>query len=364
VVLCIRPNGWRKHVKLDLAPFRALLAAGAIAVAAPLVASAADISGAGATFPYPIYAKWADAYKKDTGVGLNYQSIGSGGGIKQIQAKTVVFGATDAPLSGAELDKGGLVQFPMVMGGIVPVVNLEGVKPGELVIDGPTLGKIFLGQVKSWDDAALKKLNPNVKLPSQAIAVVHRSDGSGTTFNFTDYLAKVSPDWKSKVGSATAVEWPVGIGAKGNEGVANNVANTKGSVGYVEYAYAKQNKLTYANMVNKDGKTVSPTSETFQAAAANADWNSVPGYGVILSDQPGAQSWPMTAATFILIHKQPQDPAAAAAALKFFAWAYAKGGKMAEELDFVPMPTAVVGNVEKMWGGNMKDAGGKALFAN
>jgi phosphate transport system substrate-binding protein len=364
VVLCIRPNGWRKHVKLDLAPFRALLAAGAIAVAAPLAASAADISGAGATFPYPIYAKWADAYKKDTGVGLNYQSIGSGGGIKQIQAKTVVFGATDAPLSGAELDKSGLVQFPMVMGGIVPVVNLDGVKPGGLVIDGPTLGKIFLGQIKNWDDAALKKLNPNVKLPSQAIAVVHRSDGSGTTFNFTDYLAKVSPDWKSKVGSATAVEWPVGIGAKGNEGVANNVANTKGSVGYVEYAYAKQNKLTYANMVNKDGKTVSPTSETFQAAAANADWNSVPGYGVILSDQPGAQSWPLTAATFILIHKQPQDPAAAALALKFFAWAYAKGGKMAEELDFVPMPAAVVGNVEKMWGGNIKDAGGKALFAN
>jgi phosphate transport system substrate-binding protein len=351
-------------VKLDLIPFRVLLAAGAIAVAAPLAAAAADISGAGATFPYPIYAKWADAYKKDTGVGLNYQSIGSGGGIKQIQAKTVVFGATDAPLSGAELDKSGLVQFPMVMGGIVPVVNLDGVKPGELVIDGPTLGKIFLGQVKTWDDAAIKKLNPSVKLPSQAIAVVHRSDGSGTTFNFTDYLAKVSPDWKSKVGSATAVEWPVGIGAKGNEGVANNVANTKGSVGYVEYAYAKQNKLTYANMVNKDGKTVSPTSETFQAAAANADWNSVPGYGVILSDQPGAQSWPMTAATFILIHKQPQDPAAAALALKFFAWAYAKGGKMAEELDFVPMPVAVVGTVEKMWGGNIKEAGGKPLFAN
>jgi phosphate transport system substrate-binding protein len=351
-------------VKLDLSPFRVLLAAGAIAVAAPVVASAADISGAGATFPYPIYAKWADTYKKDTGVGLNYQSIGSGGGIKQIQAKTVVFGATDAPLSGADLEKSGLVQFPMVMGGIVPVVNLDGIKPGELVIDGPTLAKIFLGQIKTWDDAALKKLNPSAKLPSQAIAVVHRSDGSGTTFNFTDYLAKVSPDWKSKVGSATAVEWPVGIGAKGNEGVANNVANTKGSVGYVEYAYAKQNKLTYANMVNKDGKTVSPTSETFQAAAANADWNSVPGYGVILSDQPGAQSWPMTAATFILIHKQPQDPAAAAAALKFFAWAYAKGGKMAEELDFVPMPTAVVGTVEKMWGGNIKDAGGKPLFAN
>jgi phosphate transport system substrate-binding protein len=342
---------------------RALLAAGAVAVASTFAASAADISGAGATFPYPIYAKWADTYKKETGVGLNYQSIGSGGGIKQIQAKTVVFGATDAPLSGADLEKSGLVQFPMVMGGIVPVLNLEGIKPGELVIDGPTLAKIFLGQVKTWDDAALKKLNPNAKLPSQAIAVVHRSDGSGTTFNFTDYLAKVSPDWKSKVGSATAVEWPVGIGAKGNEGVANNVANTKGSVGYVEYAYAKQNKLTYTDMINKDGKKVAPTSETFQAAAANADWNSVPGYGVILSDQPGAQSWPMTAATFILIHKQPQDPTAAGEALKFFAWGYGKGGKMAEDLDFVPMPKPVVDTVEKMWSSNIKDAAGKPLYA-
>jgi phosphate transport system substrate-binding protein len=358
-----RPNGWRKHVKFDLVPLRALLAAGAVALASTVTASAADISGAGATFPYPIYAKWADAYKKGTGVGLNYQSIGSGGGIKQIQAKTVVFGATDAPLTGAELDKGGLVQFPMVMGGIVPVLNLDGIKPGELVIDGPTLAKIFLGQVKKWDDAALKKLNPNAKLPSQAIAVVHRSDGSGTTFNFTDYLSKVSPDWKSKVGSATAVEWPMGIGAKGNEGVANNVANTKGSIGYVEYAYAKQNKLTYANMINKDGKTVSPTSEAFQAAAANADWNSVPGYGVILSDEPGAQSWPMTAATFILIHKQPQDPVAAGEALKFFAWAYSKGSKMAEDLDFVPMPAPVVATIEKMWTANIKDAGGKPLYA-
>jgi phosphate transport system substrate-binding protein len=356
-------NGWRKHVKLNLVPLRGLLAAGAVAVLSTMTASAADISGAGATFPYPIYAKWADSYKRETGIGLNYQSIGSGGGIKQIQAKTVVFGATDAPLSGADLDKSGLVQFPMVMGGIVPVVNLEGIKPGELVIDGPTLAKIFLGQVKTWDDAALKKLNPSAKLPSQAIAVVHRSDGSGTTFNFTDYLAKVSPDWKSKVGSATAVEWPVGIGAKGNEGVANNVANTKGSVGYVEYAYAKQNKLTYSNMINKDGKTVSPTSETFQAAAANANWNAVPGYGVILSDQPGAQSWPMTAATFILIHKQPQDPAAATEALKFFAWGYGKGGKMAEDLDFVSMPKPVVETIEKMWSTSIKDAAGKPLYS-
>ena len=349
-------------MKLDLSPFRVLLAAGAIAVAAPLAASAADISGAGATFPYPIYAKWADAYKKDTGVGLNYQSIGSGGGIKQIQAKTVVFGATDAPLSGAELDKSGLVQFPMVMGGIVPVYNLPGIGPGDLVIDGPTLGKIFLGQVKTWDDAALKKLNPNAKLPSQAIAVVHRSDGSGTTFNFTDYLAKVSPDWKSKVGSATAVEWPVGIGAKGNEGVANNVANTKGSIGYVEYAYALQNKLTFTKMVNKDGKTVAPTSTAFQAAAANAKWDSQPGYGVILANQPGTESWPMTAATWILIHAKPQDPAAATEALKFFSWAYDKGAKAAEDLDYIPMPTAVVSSVKNTWAREIKDANGKPLY--
>jgi phosphate transport system substrate-binding protein len=350
-------------VKQNFIPLRALVVAGALAIASTLAASAADISGAGATFPYPIYAKWADAYKKEFGVGLNYQSIGSGGGIKQIQAKTVVFGATDAPLSGAELDKSGLVQFPMVMGGIVPVLNLAGIGPSELVIDGPTLAKIFLGQVKTWDDPALKKLNPTAKLPSQAIAVVHRSDGSGTTFNFTDYLSKVSPDWKSKVGSATAVEWPVGIGAKGNEGVANNVANTKGAIGYVEYAYAKQNKMTSSKMINKDGKTVAPTAEAFQAAAANADWNSVPGYGVILSDEPGAASWPMTAATFILIHKQPKDQAAAAEALKFFAWAYSKGDKMAEDLDFVPMPTPVVATIEKMWSANIKDAAGKPLYA-
>ncbi len=325
-------------------------------------AAAVEISGAGATFPYPVYAKWADTYKKDTGIGLNYQSIGSGGGIKQIEAKTVTFGATDAPLKGAELDKFGLVQFPMVMGGIVPVVNIEGVAPGDLVLDGPTLAGIFLGTVKSWDDPAIKKLNPNAKLPSQAIAVVHRSDGSGTTFNFTYYLAEASAEWKSKVGSATSVEWPVGIGAKGNEGVSNNVSQTKGSIGYVEYAYALQNKLVFTKMMNKEGKAVAPTSAAFQAAAANADWNSVPGYGLILANQPGAESWPMTAATFILIHKQPDDAAAASAALKFFAWAYAKGDKMAEELDYVPMPKKVVGEIEKMWASQIKDAGGKALY--
>ena len=344
-------------------PLKTLITAGAFAAFAVTMANAQDISGAGATFPYPIYAKWADAYKKETGVGLNYQSIGSGGGIKQIQAKTVTFGASDAPLKGAELESGGLVQFPMVMGGIVPVVNISGVAPGQLVLDGPTLAKIFLGDIKNWNDPAIAKLNPGVTLPSQAIAVVHRSDGSGTTFNFTDYLQKVSPDWKSKVGSNTAVEWPVGIGAKGNEGVSNNVGQTQGSIGYVEYAYAKQNKLTYTKMINKEGKTVAPTIEAFQAAAANADWNSVPGYGVILSDQPGAASWPMTAATWILIHKQPQDPAAASSALKFFDWAYHKGGKMAEELDYVPMPTNVVSSVEQTWAKDIKDAGGKPLYA-
>jgi phosphate transport system substrate-binding protein len=336
------------------------LALGLAAVTAP--AQAADISGAGATFPYPLYAKWADTYKKETGVGLNYQSIGSGGGIKQIIAQTVTFGATDAPLKGDDLDKHGLVQFPMVMGGIVPVVNLGGVAPGELVLDGPTLAKIFLGEIKTWDDPAIKALNPTAKLPATAIAVVHRSDGSGTTFNFTDYLSKISPDWKAKVGSNTAVEWPIGIGAKGNEGVANNVAQTKGSIGYVEYAYAKQNKLTHAKMTNRDGAVVEPTIETFQATAANADWASTPGYGVILSNQPGADAWPMTAATFILIHKQPRDPVAAREALKFFAWAYDKGDALAEGLDYVPMPDAVVASVKKTWT-EIKDVNGQPLHA-
>lgn len=340
-----------------------LAAAGFLAAAAFVPANAADISGAGATFPYPIYAKWADAYKKETGNGLNYQSIGSGGGIKQITNKTVTFGASDAPLKGEELAKIGLAQFPAVMGGIVPVVNLDGIKPGELTIDGPTLAKIFLGDIKKWNDAAIQKLNPSAKLPDQAIAVVHRSDGSGTTYNFVYYLSDVSPDWKTKVGVNTSVQWPIGIGAKGNEGVANNVANTKGSVGYVEYAYALQNKLTFTKMVNKDGKTVAPTSEAFQAAAANADWNSQPGFGVILANQPGANSWPMTAATWILVYKQPSDAAAAGEALKFFAWAYKNGAKMAAELDYVPMPAKVVKDIEAYWAKEIKDASGKPLFA-
>jgi phosphate transport system substrate-binding protein len=342
--------------------FRTLTAAGFVAAAlAP--AHAADISGAGATFPYPIYAKWADAYKKETGVGMNYQSIGSGGGIKQIQAKTVTFGATDMPLTIADLNKDGLIQFPTVIGGDVPVVNLAGIKPGDLKLDGATLARIFLGEVKSWNDAAIQKLNPTAKLPSQAIVVVHRSDGSGTTFIWTDYLSKVSPVWKSKVGANTAVEWPVGIGAKGNEGVANNVQNTKGSIGYVEYAYAKQNKLTTVDMINKDGKAVAPNSAAFQAAAASANWQKADGFYVILTEQAGAASWPIAGATFILIHKQPKDPIAASEALKFFAWAYGKGDKMAEDLDYVPMPKTVVTEIQKVWATEIKDASGKPIFA-
>jgi len=331
---------------------KTLVAAGV--VAASTAAFAADITGAGATFPFPIYSKWADAYKKETGNGLNYQSIGSGGGIKQIQAKTVTFGATDMPLKVEQLEKDGLVQWPMVMGAIVPVVNLEGVKPGEMVFDGETLANIYLGKITKWDDAAIKKLNPNVKLPSEAITVVRRSDGSGTTFNFTDYLSKVSADWKSKIGSGTAVEWPVGVGAKGNEGVSGNIGQTKNSIGYVEYAYAKQNKLTYTAMVNHAAKTVQPTVEAFQAAASNADWAKAPGYYVILTDQPGDKSWPITASTFILMHKDATDKAASQEAIKFFKWAFAKGDKMAEELDYIPMPDAVVKLIEKTWTSEIK----------
>ncbi len=338
----------------------AIAVAGFVA-ATVLPAAAVEISGAGATFPYPIYAKWADAYKKETGIGLNYQSIGSGGGIKQIQNKTVTFGASDMPLQPAELKKWNMVQFPTVIGGDVPVVNLEGIKSNELKLDGDTLAKIFLGQITKWDDPAIKKLNPDAKLPAQAIVVVHRSDGSGTTFIWTDYLSKVNAKWKSDVGANTSVEWPTGIGAKGNEGVANNVANTKSSIGYVEYAYAKQNKMTAVSMINKDGKVVAPDAASFQAAGADADWEKADSFFVILTNQPGAASWPIAGATFILIYKKPADPAAASEALKFFAWAYAKGDKMAEDLDYVPMPKKVVGLIENMWAKEITDESGKPL---
>jgi phosphate transport system substrate-binding protein len=331
---------------------RAIVAAGL--VAASTSAFAADITGAGSTFIFPVLSKWADAYKKDSGAGVNYQSIGSGAGIKQIEAKTVTFGATDMPLTVAQLEKDGLAQWPMIMGAIVPVVNLEGVNAGEMVLDGQTLADIYLGKIAKWDDPAIKKLNPGLKLPSAAIAVVHRSDGSGTSFNFTDYLSKVDADWKSKVGSGTTVEWPAGVGAKGNEGVSGNVGQTKNSIGYVEYAYAKQNKLTYTKLVNKAGKTVEPTMAAFKAAASNADWANAPGYYLILTNQPGDMSWPIVASTFVLMHKEPADTANASEAIKFFTYAFAKGEKMAEDLDYISMPDSVVKLIEKTWSSDIK----------
>nr|WP_244593932.1 phosphate ABC transporter substrate-binding protein PstS [Rhodoblastus sphagnicola] len=339
---------------------RTVVVAALATAAAPVLA--ADISGAGATFPYPIYAKWADSYKTQTGLGLNYQSIGSGGGIKQIIANTVTFGATDKPLKIEELEKNGLVQWPQVMGGIVPIINIDGVATEQLVLSGDVLAKIFLGEIKAWNDPAIAKLNPKLKLSEAPIAVVHRSDGSGTTFNFTDYLAKVSADWKTKVGSDAAVEWPVGLAAKGNEGVANTVTNTKGSIGYVEYAYAKQNKIAFADLVNKDGKTVAPTTEAFQAAAANADWAHAPGFYQILTNQPGPKSWPITAATFILVHKQPANPADVADAIKFFDWAFKNGAKEAAALDYIPLPDNVIGLIRKTWATEIKGADGKTVY--
>ncbi|HVV42796.1 MAG TPA: phosphate ABC transporter substrate-binding protein PstS [Nitrobacter sp.] len=332
--------------------FKAILAAGL--VAASTSAMAADVTGAGSSFIYPVLAKWADAYKTASGNAINYQSIGSGAGIKQIQAKTVTFGATDAPLKPEQLEKDGLAQWPMIMGAIVPVVNLEGVKAGDMTFDGETLANIFLGKITKWDDPAIKKLNPKLNLPSSAISVVHRADGSGTTFNFTDYLSKVSADWKSKVGFGTAVEWPVGVGAKGNEGVSANIGQAKGSIGYVEYAYAKQNKLSYTALINKAGKTVQPTSEAFQAAASNADWVHAPGYYLILTNQPGDKSWPIVASTFVLMHKVPTDKAATAEALKFFGFAFDKGAKLAEDLDYVPMPANVIDLIKKTWSADVK----------
>ena len=307
---------------------------------------AAEITGAGATFPYPVYAKWADSYKKETSNTINYQSIGSGAGIKQIQAKTVIFGASDMPLKLEDLIKDRFVQWPQVIGAVVPVVNLEGIKSNELVLDGTIVADIYLGKIKKWDDLRIARLNPAVKLPSTAITVVRRSDGSGTTFNFTNYLSKVSDDWKKSVGDGTAIEWPVGIGAKGNEGVAGNVQQTKNSIGYVEYAYAKQNNLTTTKLINAAGKTVEPSMKSFSSAAAKADWNSVPGFGVILTNQPGDETWPITAATFILMYSDPKDTAASKEAIAFFNWAFEKGNKTAEELDYIPMPANVVKEIK------------------
>jgi phosphate transport system substrate-binding protein len=333
-----------------------------LGLAAAPRAEAAEISGAGATFPYPIYAKWAEAYKAKTGVSMNYQSIGSGGGIKQINAKTVDFGASDMPLKPEDLDKGGLMQWPMIMGGVVLAVNLPGVKPGDITLDGPTIANIYLGKVTKWDDPALKKLNPGASLPATAIAPLYRSDGSGTNFIFTNYLSKVSAEFKSKVGENTSVEWPVGVGGKGNEGVSALASRTAGSIGYVEYAYALQNKLAYTKLVNKEGATVAPDSASFQAAAGNADWQKAAGFYLLLNDQPGKASWPITGASFILMHKAQEKPEIAKAVLAFFDWSYKNGQKMAESLDYVPMPENVAKLVETSWAATIKDAGGKPVW--
>lgn len=330
----------------------------ALLFSASLPAAAQDITGAGATFPYPAYAKWAEAYKVQTGKNLNYQSIGSGGGIKQIKARTVDFGASDMPLKPEELKADGLVQFPAIIGGVVPVFNLEGIAPGKMRLTGQLLADIYLGKIKNWNDPALANLNPGVKLPTLPITVVRRSDGSGTTFLFTNYLSKVSPEWKDKVGANSAIAWPEGVGGKGNEGVASYVQNIKGSIGYVEYAYAKRNKMPYAQMKNKDGNFVQPDDESFAAAASNAAWQEVPNFYEILTEQPGKQSWPITGASFILMHTSPADPKRAGEVLNFFSWSLKNGQKLATELDYVPMPEAVVKQIEAMWKSDIKGPAG------
>jgi phosphate transport system substrate-binding protein len=338
---------------------------GMLALATTLLAGAAqalDITGAGATFPYPIYAKWADAYKKETGVSLNYQSIGSGGGIKQITAKTVDFGASDMPMKPDDLDKNGLIQFPAIMGGDVMAYNVKGVASGAITLSGPVVADIYLGRIKMWNDPVLAKMNPGVNLPNQAISVVHRSDGSGTTFIFVNYLSKVSEEWKTKVGEGTSVAWPTGVGGKGNEGVASYVQRIDGAIGYVEYAYAKQNKLAVAKVVNRDGGVVAPSDDAFAAAAAGADWSKAPGMYLVLTDQPGKNSWPMTGASFILMHRLQDKPENAKEVLKFFDWSFKNGGKMADELDYVPMPAAGVKLIQSNWKAQLKDASGKALY--
>jgi phosphate transport system substrate-binding protein len=332
--------------------FKRFMVAAASAFTLISAAHAADITGAGATFPYPIYAKWAEAYKKVTNVGLNYQSIGSSGGIRQIRAKTVTFGATDAPVPGAELDKDGMVQFPAIIGGTVPIINLDGFKPGELRITGEILAEVFMGNILKWNDAKLAALNPGKKLPDQNITIVHRADGSGTTFNFTDYLSVASKSWAEKVGKGAAVKWPAAssVGGKGNEGVAANVARVKGSIGYVEYAYVKKNNLNFMQLRNKDGNYVSPDDKTFAAAAAGADWFSVPGMGLSIVDQKGAQTWPISTASFILMYKSPADKAASQEALKFFDWAFKNGKNLALELDYVPLPDSLTDQIRaKVW---------------
>ena len=346
-------NGKLRQFVIGITAAAALACAGA--------SRATGITGAGATFPYPIYAKWAEAYKAQTGIGMNYQSIGSGGGIKQITAKTVDFGASDMPLKPEELDKNGLMQFPTVIGGVVPVVNIKDIGAGQLKLDGATLANIYLGKITKWNDPALVALNKDLKLPADNITVVHRSDGSGTTFIFTNYLSKVSAEWKSTVGESTAVSWKAGIGGKGNEGVAANVQRMKNTIGYVEYAYALQNKMNAVQMKNRDGQFVKPEDSSFRAAAAGAQWDKAPGFYKILTDEAGKESWPISGATFVLMHKVQEKPATGKEVLKFFDWTYDKGGKLASDLDYVPLPENVVKLIRAAWKAQIKDATGKAL---
>ncbi len=321
-----------------------------------------NITGAGATFPYPIYSKWTDAYQKVTGAKINYQPIGSGGGIKQIQAKLVDFGASDKPLASAELSQSDLIQFPTLIGGVVAIINLPGITSDQVKLSGPVLADIYLGNIKNWNDPKVKALNPSVTLPNQAITVVHRSDGSGTTFLFTNYLSKVSTEWKKNVGDDTAVSWPAGIGGKGNEGVASYVQRVKGSIGYVEFAYAQHNKFAVVQLINKDGKAVSPTTQSFQASAANAAWSEKNDFSEILTNQSGDNSWPITGATFILMHKHQDNAQQALAVLQFFDWAYKNGGQMAADLDYVALPKDVVGMIRQYWSKTIKDLSGKSIW--
>ncbi|MDC8756284.1 phosphate ABC transporter substrate-binding protein PstS [Janthinobacterium fluminis] len=336
--------------------------ASAVMALSSATAMAADMTGAGATFPYPIYAKWAESYKAATGNGLNYQSVGSGAGIKQIKAKTVDFGASDMPLKIEDLDSEGLMQFPAIMGGVVTVVNLDGITPGQLKMTGQVVADIYLGKITKWNAPEIAALNSGAKLPDTEITVVHRSDGSGTSFLFTDWLSKVHPEFKAKIGANSAVKWVVGVGGKGNEGVAANVQRIKGAIGYVEWAYAKKNKMSHTQLKNKDGQFLQPDDDNFKAAAASAEWTKTPGFGVVLTDQAGKNSWPVTGVSFILMHKTQADAAKGKEVLKFFDWAFKNGGASAAELDYVPLPASVVKLVQDAWKANLKDASGKALY--
>jgi phosphate transport system substrate-binding protein len=340
----------------------ATLIIGTSAAFASTATLAADITGAGATFPYPIYAKWAEMYKKASGNGLNYQSVGSGAGIKQIKAKTVDFGASDMPLAADELNQAGLFQFPAIMGGVVTVVNLDGIAPGQLKLTGPVVADIFLGKITKWNDQAIAALNPGVKLPAEDITVVHRADSSGTSFLFTDYLSKTNPEFKAKIGAGTAVKWATGVGGKGNDGVAANVQRIKGSIGYVEWAYSKKNKMSHTQLKNRDGVFLQPDDDAFKAAAANAEWAKTPGFSVVLTDQPGKDAWPITGVSYILVHKTQEDAAKGKEVLKFFDYAFKHGGAAAADLDYVPMPDSVNKLVQDAWKANLKDASGKAIW--